>query len=170
MGKDKLLPNTCLASILPKEPITVLPYCCPEHRPFDSADQSSLLPVVGVRFCGALLAIEDLIVEVRYDFFAPVFPFVPVSPYEGSFVPFFLEQLDSVMKLTHALSDVLRSFRYSQVFGGQRPGMEELLEPAVSERAKKPRPNLLASKPTQYLQLALTVNEMSDLRAVDSEK
>ena len=48
--------------------------------------------------------------------------------------------------------------------------MEKLFEPTVGESTQQSRTDLLASQTPQDLQLALSVNEMFDLRSVDAEK
>lgn len=48
--------------------------------------------------------------------------------------------------------------------------MEELFESTVAESTQQPRADLLACQTPQDLQLALSVDEMFDLRSVDAEQ
>ena len=74
------------------------------------------------------------------------------------------------MELTHSLGYLLRGFGNAKIPSGQCPSVEELFEPTVGESTQQPRTDLLASQTPQDLQLALSVNEMFDLRSVDAEK
>ena len=74
------------------------------------------------------------------------------------------------MKLTHSLSYLPRGFGDSKIPSGQCLCVEELFKSTVGESTQQSRTDLLASQTPQDLQLALSVNEMFDLRSVDAEK
>ena len=52
-------------------------------------------------------------VDPCYDLFTLVYPFVPVPPYERSFVAFLFKQFNAVMQFSHAFSNLLRGLWHS---------------------------------------------------------
>lgn len=74
------------------------------------------------------------------------------------------------MELAHALRDLLGCPWLPQLLGRQRCSVEVLLKATVGKGSKQAWPNLLAGEPLQDLELAIAVDEVLDVRAVDAEE
>lgn len=108
MGKNQLLPHALATPILLSEPLAIAIHHFTEHRPFHSTDQTSLLQSLSLRTCFPLLA-EYLVIYPGDHFFTSGYPFIPISPDERTSIPFFIKQINSIMQLSHTLSNLLRS-------------------------------------------------------------
>lgn len=158
------------AAVLVFEPLPVLHDCVPEDWPFSTTHESSLLPLICRRLNGLAIAVFDLLIEPCDDLLASLDPFVPILPHEWTGLSLFFKKINTFVKLAHTLGNLLGGVWLSQLFCGERFGIEELLEAPVGECAEKARPNALACKALQYLELGLPIDEMLYLWTVDPQQ
>lgn len=81
-----------------------------------------------------------------------------------------LEKADAIVKLPHALRNLLRGLGLTQMGRRERDSVEELLEAAVDECAEQARSYLLPRQSSQDAELRLSVDEMLNLWSVDPQE
>ena len=74
------------------------------------------------------------------------------------------------MQLPHPLRNLLRGLGLPQMGRCERDSIEELLKAAVDKGTEQARSNLLPSQPSKHAEFSLSVDEMLDLWAVDSQE
>lgn len=171
VGKHQPLVEVVCSSILLVQPLPVFLNRLPEEIPRNTTNKATLPPQFEFRSCLRVwLCLLNPFIKPFRDVLTPVDPLIPVAPDERSIIALLRKKINTLMKLAHALSDLYGGFRVAEVLARQCTGIEKLLEATVREGAKKTGANLLPSQATKDLELRFAIDEMLDLRAVDSKK
>lgn len=132
-----------------------------EDGPLGAADETLLFAV-----CARLLV--HLGIQPLDDLLHACKPLIPVAPDKWTVFALGVQQLDTVVELTHALSDVTAGVWVAHLRWRQWSSIEELFETTVLEGTQHARTNVLAGQTTKDEKFSFAVDQVLDLRAIDT--
>ena len=141
-----------------------------EDWPLDTADKTPGPPSMSCPSCSSRIPRENLLVEILNSLLGLAQPLVPVIPDSRPAVFLLLEKADAIVKLPHALRNLLRGLRLTQMRRRERDSIEELLEAAVDKCAEQAWSYLLPRQSSEDAELGLSVDKMLYLWPVDSQE
>ena len=168
VGKDVAGAQLAGLSVLCLQPFAVLLHRLLEDSPFSATDKAARLPAIRASWLLGLLLLQDFAIKPHGNSFNTLEPLVPVLPNESTFIALTFEQVDTFVEFAHTLGDLLGSVRVTQVLRIECLCVEVLFESAVAECTQQARSYTLASQTAEDLQLGFAVNQMLNLRTIDT--
>src|SRR6478735_2284589 len=141
MGKDKTVLDLSLAPLVETvEMDSVLGHHVPELRPGSAAYIASRFPGMHNGVASTVLSLSFflvLIVKVSCDSLDIIEPLIPTLPCCWSALPLMREQINTIVKLSHSLSNLTRHVGISKIRRCKSDRVKVLLETAILESSQQ---------------------------------
>jgi len=133
MSKDQLLVDLVSSTVLFLQPCPISLYDSPECRPLRTAHKAPLSPVVQGRGRrrSNLFVLKDLSVKPGDDLLTMINQVIPFLPDGWACLSFLLQEINSRVEFSDALSNLLRSLWYAYLFRCKRSCMKKLFKATV---------------------------------------
>lgn len=169
MGKYELLPDRLLPAVGLNKELSVFVHHGLELGPVCTADEAPFLPRVARGGIRRRVVSSDLLIEEQSALLDIAHPAIPVLEHRRPLILLLLKEINTVVQLTHSLGNLLRCGRVPEQLRCQRFSVEILLESTIRESSQKPWSDSLPCKTLEDGQLSVPVNQILNVRAVDTE-
>ena len=136
VGKNKESSDSFFSSVIIVEEFPCLIYNFSENRPLNTQDEAPFVPCC-VFDTWQRVWRKCLLVKPSDDLLATIYPTIPISEDEGTFISLFFQQINAVVKFSHSFSNLLGSTRIPKFLRCQSSCMEVFLKTSISECTKK---------------------------------
>lgn len=170
MGEHELVVDALRATVIRLHLFSILHVGFLELWPFDSQYETPVLPGICRTSNGTRISRQDLFVQVCNNLFHIVDPVIPSFECAWAGFPLLIQNLDTVVQLSHALCNLLGCLRVANMRCRECDGVEELLEATILKCSQHTRADLLPGEAAEHAQFALAVDDVLNLWPIHSEQ